>query len=600
MSNFSFKDDDDDLSALPSVDESLPAASPKPTPSKAVPPKATPPQKASVAKSVASPTAPSVPTPKAPLPKVPLPTTPKPTAPTPQVALPSVPVAKAPSPVAPTTPAAPLPASAARSVAPASGTAARPAPGAAPPRPSTPPGAATSGTPTARTAANTGGAAPARTPAPSPAAPPKVATPPAPTLPPTASSAARPVAARPTTGSTAPKAATSAAPLPALTDEGLSGELAHRQTKLSAKPQVKNVHQSALSRVLDTLTPVAVWLLRAAAVLGGLALLYIIYGVVSGALTQGGEDPRIISNIATAGGVLRWALLGAALGIFILMWDDRITGILTVILGLALYFGAVPLLGAVGRTTAIWTLANQLSIGGHALAALGLAKCVCDLAGWVIELPERMRVRADVGVAQQAEPRQQREAQNANMFSPCWKLPFCREVIRKQCPAFIAKTTCWKFGRGCYCDEEMISRIIRGESMDNVKAPTRMSRQGKPPCHRCYIFLEHQGLKYRIASPLAVPATIAIMYFGWPVYVGLTGKIGGSLQWLWDRLAFHGTTAVTDVTSKIADQAAKAPSTLSPEQVQHAAQTMFGVLIGFYVLIMISKGIEWAIYKARW
>ena len=597
MSDFRFKDDeDDDLSALPSIDESAPAAPPKPVPPKAVPPKSAPSQKASAAKSVASPVAPAIPprsattqrptappTPATALPNALPSKTPAPTAPTPKVALPSAPVAKTPASGAPS-PRVPSP----------------PAP-----RVATPNANAANAATAPRAASNAGSATSPRTSAgaPSKTAPPTVATPPAPTIT-GASTTARPAAPRTATsaapGNAAAKTAAGAPVLPALTDEGLSGELAGRQTHLSAKPKVESVRISTWDRVLEFLTPFATLLLRASAILGGLALLYVIYGVVSGGLTQGGEQQRIISNIAIAGGVLRWSLLGLALSLFVLMWDDRLTSVITLVAGLGLYFGAAPLLGTIGRTSAIGTLAITLSKGGYALAGLGLVKCVCDLAAWVIELPERMRVRADIGVAQQAEPSQQREARNATMFSPCWKLPFCREVIRKQCPAYLAKTTCWKFGRGCYCDEEMISRIIRGESMENVKAPTRMSRQGKPPCHRCYIFLEHQGLKYRVFSPVAVPATIAIMYFGWPIYTVMTGKIGTSLQWLWDRLAFHGTTAVTDAASKIADQAGKAPSTLSPEQVQHAAQTMFGVLIGFYLLIVLSKGIEWAIYKARW
>jgi hypothetical protein len=38
---------------------------------------------------------------------------------------------------------------------------------------------------------------------------------------------------------------------------------------------------------------------------------------------------------------------------------------------------------------------------------------------------------------------------------------------------------------------------------------------------------------------------------------------------------------------------------LSPEQVQIAAMNMFGFLLGFFLLIYLSKGIEWAIYKAK-
>ncbi len=386
-------------------------------------------------------------------------------------------------------------------------------------------------------------------------------------------------------------------PLPPLRDEDLQREAAHRPSL--AVPKVKNVSVTSLERVLDFLTPFAMWLMRASLVLGGLALAYIVYGAVSGALTQGGNDARIVSNMGVATNALRWALLGLALVFCLTMWDERAIGAVVVGAGLALYFGAPPLLRMVGTTEALRTIAASLSVGGRALAALGLLKCAYDVAMWTIELPSRMISRADVGVSTRAELRQQREALSATMFSPCWKLPFCREVIRKQCPAYIAKTTCWKFGRGCYCDEEMISRIIRGEAHDDVKAPTRMSRQGKPPCGRCHIFLEHQGLKYKVVSPLAIPITIATMYFGWPLYMALTGKIGHSLQFLWDKLSFSGSTVVTGMAGKLAEQTAKSNSTLSSEQVQQAAQTMCGVLLGFYFLIALSKGIEWAIYKAR-
>src|SRR5690606_15002635 len=92
-----------------------------------------------------------------------------------------------------------------------------------------------------------------------------------------------------------------------------------------------------------------------------------------------------------------------------------------------------------------------LRTAGYVLTVVGLIKGLLDLVLWFTELPTRMKQRADVGVDKKAEPAQQKVAAHANMFSPCWKLPFCREVIRKQCPAFLAKKRCWKFGRGCYC-----------------------------------------------------------------------------------------------------------------------------------------------------
>lgn len=520
MSDFRFEDDDEDeLSNLPSMDESPPA----PLSAEPSAPQTNAPT-VGVNQSIAPPKS-AAPSPMAP--RAPSPSVPSPKAPSPPVSSAKAPLtAKAPSP--------PIPVATTRA---------------------TPGGAAPSGA--SRIAASGSGKAPGN---------------------------------KAASGST----------LPPLTEaEMQGGELARRHMTLSAKPKVESVRVATLDRVLDFLTPIATWLLRASMALGGVALLYLAYLAATGGLTQGGEDPRIIGNVALAASFLRWAMVGAALSCALLVWDERATGIVIVILGVALGFGAVPLLGALGHTRAIGTLAIALGAGGRALVGVGLLKCTYDLIMWVIELPERMRVKADVGMSQQAEPKQQREAQNATMFSPCWKLPFCREVIRKQCPAYLAKTTCWKFGRGCYCDEEMISRIVRGEALDVIKAPTRMSQQGKPPCNRCYIFLEHQGLKYRVVSPLALPATLVAMYAAWPLYTRMSDKLSVSLQGLWDRLSFHGSTAITDAAAKVASKGGTAPSTLSPDQVQHAAQIMFAVLAGFYLLILISKAIEWAVYKAR-
>jgi hypothetical protein len=41
-------------------------------------------------------------------------------------------------------------------------------------------------------------------------------------------------------------------------------------------------------------------------------------------------------------------------------------------------------------------------------------------------------------------------------------------------------------------------------------------------------------------------------------------------------------------------------SQLNPDQVTHVALVIFGVLLGFMLLIYISKFIEWAIYTAKW
>ena len=262
--------------------------------------------------------------------------------------------------------------------------------------------------------------------------------------------------------------------------------------------------------------------------------------------------------------------------------------------GLALHFGAPwAMFGFVGKTNAVSALVAALRGTGMWLVYLGVFRSAFDLMQWIVALPDRKKQRADVGVGRKAEAAQQRVARDANMFSPCWKLPFCREVIRKQCPAFLAKKTCWRFGRGCYCDEEMISRIIKGESLEVIKAPTRLSKAGKAPCGRCHIYLEHQGYKYKILSPLAVPITGVVMFFVWPFWTKAFQAF--STASFWDAISFDAKKFTPGAVATDS----KTSGGLPAEQVMQIATILFGVLIGFFVLIYVCKFIEWFVYKAK-
>lgn len=355
------------------------------------------------------------------------------------------------------------------------------------------------------------------------------------------------------------------------------------------------VWRQALSKI-DPLVN-AILLLSVIGVVVSLA--YILWGVFSGAVGQPVADGiranQIAQNIQLASKILSFSLFSGALALVFSLFDEGWFGPVLAVVGFSMHFGAVPVLGSIGQTEPVLILIQATRGIGYSLVVIGLLKYCVDVARWLLDLPNRMRLRANVGIATRAEAAQQRIAANANMFSPCWQLPFCREVIRKQCPAYIARKRCWKFGRGCYCDEEMISRIVRGESEEAVKAPTRMSRQGKPPCGRCYIFLEHQNLKFKVLSPLAVPVTVIGMVAIWGQMMNAMNFAGQGLQGVWTRLSFAAVTATTTSTPEAIDA-----YKLSAQEVQHVAQTMFGVIFGFFALIYISKFLEWAIYKAKW
>jgi len=357
------------------------------------------------------------------------------------------------------------------------------------------------------------------------------------------------------------------------------------------------------NKFLEFLQPIVVWLIKITTFLTAASLAFLLLNLFRGNLAPTSplahsKDLLHLINIAAL--VLEVSLVILAASVLISCFDTSAVAFCILGSGLLLHFG-VPLLlfNQIGRSEATALIAMPLRQAGIILIALGMIKYAFDVILWIRTLPERMQARADIGVAQQAEAAQRRTASNANAFSPCWQLPFCREVIRKQCPAYLARKTCWKFGRGCYCDEEMISRIIRGESLTIIKAPTRMSRKGKPPCGRCYIYLEHQSHKFRMLSPLAVPVTVLVVYLLWPTYTNVFKGFSGYLDKFWALLSFNPRKMATGVLDTSASNYNNM-STLSPDQVTHVALVIFGVLLGFMLLIYLSKFIEWAIYKAKW
>ncbi len=373
-------------------------------------------------------------------------------------------------------------------------------------------------------------------------------------------------------------------------------------------PDVNFAHQRDWRSELSRFDPQMSWLFRVAAIAAVLSLGYIILGLMGGA---GNPDAlnnpttrvaalQFTGDIRLASIILHWALLIAAVTTLLLAMDVAWVGPILAAVGVLLHFGAPIFLNRMG-TLAAANVAVTLRGTGLILLVVGLGKYSIDFLRWLQDMPNRVKSLATVGSAHKAEAKQQLIARTATMFSPCWHLPFCREVIRLQCPAYLARQRCWKFGRGCYCDEEMIGRIIRGESLDKIKAPTVMSTK-KPPCGRCHIFLEHQGLKYKMMAPLAVPATLITMFLGWPLFTTAFMGLNSRMQALWNLMTFDKSRFTPDVL-KAADgitSATNAGTELSAERTAQYGLWIFGILAGFFLLIYISKFIEWAILQKKW
>ena len=360
---------------------------------------------------------------------------------------------------------------------------------------------------------------------------------------------------------------------------------------------------SMLTGVVDKALPIASLIAKIAGGVALLALAFLAFQMISG---KGASlAPATASNIKLAASIFGWMAILAALGGIFVIWEQKGAGLAVTAIGVALYFGLPILLakqfGVGNQNAAIWAstqLAEASRVAGFGVTIVGLLKYLIEIVVWLVEMPERMRQKADVGRGQHLDVAQQRVAREANMFSPCWSLPFCREVIRKQCPAYLARKTCWKFKRGCYCDDEMIGRIIRGDSIEKIKAPTRMSQLRKPPCGRCYIYLEHQTHKFKMMSPLAVPLTIILMFFIWQPFSTVFDPAYRKVDnWQRSLNLFESPNPVE--ASAQARETVKKLGEVDQEQVVFFTRTFVLMMIGFFALIYISRFIEWAIFDAK-
>lgn len=340
-----------------------------------------------------------------------------------------------------------------------------------------------------------------------------------------------------------------------------------------------------------------------------LTLVFLLMQMMGGKTTPVQVGVGQWGNINMAAGAFGWLLAIAAVGGLVAIWEQKGAGIAMAVIGIGIFFGLPWLLAyqfgvydaEKNRSIASFAstqLAAGCRIGGMGVAIVGLLKWMLEVLTWLIEMPDRMMKKANVGAGQQIDAAQQRVAREANAFSPCWSLPFCREVIRKQCPAYLARKTCWKFKRGCYCDDEMIARIVRGESLEKIKAPTRMSQLRKPPCGRCYIYLDHQSHKFRLLSPVAFPLTIILMVVIW----GPFGEVfRPAYRWLDDKqknLKFLQTPNPVGADAASQEEAKKIGA-VDEDQAIAFTQWFIGLIGGFLALIYISKSIEWIVFQAK-
>jgi hypothetical protein len=324
---------------------------------------------------------------------------------------------------------------------------------------------------------------------------------------------------------------------------------------------------SGLLANLEPLYTVLDWGLRLAALVIILVTGYYIYGAVAhsselfrgttGSGVMNATDfQRHLNNMELLTKGLIFGSLLVLLCVLLRYPEYPEAGAALLVTGIVLFVGIPFLLDATGGTNPLpATLAKFGDPKGFLKGRFGLAGLLLMGGGGAHLLYHAIamffnarsrRPRADAEAAQTAA---QVRKPNDKFMGPCWELPFCRDTEKKLCPVRANKAPCWRAGRGCYCDQNIILQLSGGMQYTprsgsagylsrtaSVVRPKSWSEK-RDQCLACPIYLHRQSQKYKVLAPFSVIGTVvALGYFFTPLktmfpeWIKTFGRATGSLS----------------------------------------------------------------------
>ena len=184
---------------------------------------------------------------------------------------------------------------------------------------------------------------------------------------------------------------------------------------------------------------------------------------------------------------------------------------------------------------------------------------------------------------------------------------YCRGSLRMTCPRFVEGVSCWKRRSGCYCDQDLQTRLLSqmaaearvqvAEEMEATRARAQVSRardgarkkqqafrESGAACRECPLYLDHQKFKYRALSWVSYPlAAVLIAIFSNQIRYG----------YHWVETSLGGWLAALQVLPQGVDSQFQKIPLISAE---NAMIVMLGVLVAAIIL----QATELVIFKFKW
>ena len=267
-----------------------------------------------------------------------------------------------------------------------------------------------------------------------------------------------------------------------------------------------------------------------------LATAYIAYAVFGGSLKEMMHmkpDQRLymVNGISTAVLALKWSGIVVVISLLIRYFYVEILGQVLAVLGGIVFFLGPLVCGDVAARTGLVgnylfnTAAKQYLFLGTVCLIPGLFLVIRNAVWRIIE---NVSAKIDSMKCWGDEETRKQQNQKRSIYGHCWDMAYCRDFVKKMCPAFKRKKSCWKIKQGCYCDEKTVLQamltngrtdiqakgILHSLGLDQMAEKRMTSKAKRARCKRCAIFLEHQRQKYRLATPLVFPTIgLLLLYF---------------------------------------------------------------------------------------
>ncbi|NLO74159.1 MAG: hypothetical protein GX100_08670 [candidate division WS1 bacterium] len=334
----------------------------------------------------------------------------------------------------------------------------------------------------------------------------------------------------------------------------------------------------------------------------GLILAYWAFIIFNGQLKE--AQPTAVGVISHMGELLTLAAIVATTTFVVLAIQEVALVVVPTVVGLALFMGLPALvIGQLGGepNEAAEALIGWGSTAGKAMLVVCFLRVIYEIYRSHAEAEVRRETAAREAAAQERK-KAIKSVVREKPFAHCWEMPFCHEAVRELCPAYKARKSCWRFGRGCMCDADLIETLI----MSRNPGPTRQAREVEAqyirteleatqvrhrsertiPCSKCPIFAEHQRRKFRVVNPIIIGATVVAIAVA---YVPLA-KVYSSLTVHLAKLASGSI-----LNPKAVDNIAYWREYLDTPALQGA----FVVILGMFFLAWMLKLGEWLVLEKK-